>query len=53
MIALAGTAFAAATEENVTRMSREIFSIQNRIHEAEQREARAEQEKTALREEIQ
>ena len=53
MIASAGTTFDATTEENVTRMTREIFSLQNRLHEAEQREARAEQEKTALREEIQ
>ena len=53
MIASTGTAFAAATEENVTRMSREILSLQNRLHEAEQWEARAEQEKTALREEVQ
>ena len=35
MIASAGTAFAAATEENVTRMSREIVSLQNRLHAAE------------------
>ena len=34
-------------------MSREILSLQNKLQEAEQREARAEQEKIALREEIQ
>ena len=52
MIASTGTAFIVATEENVTRMSREIFSLQNRLHEAEQHEARAEQENTTLREEV-
>ena len=41
MIASAGTAFAAATKENVTRMSREIFSLQNRLQAAEQHEKRA------------
>ena len=34
-------------------MSREILSLQNKLQESEQREARAEQEKTALKEEIQ
>ena len=53
MIASAGTAFAAATEENVSRMSREILFLQNRLQDSEQREARLEQEKRALREEIQ
>ena len=53
MIASADIAFVAATEENVNRKSREIFSLQNRLQEAEQREARVEQEKIALREEIQ
>ena len=53
MIASAGIAFAMATEENVNRMSREILSLQNRLHEAKQREARAEREKTTLREEVQ
>ena len=53
MIASAGTAFVAATEENVNRMSREILSLQNKLQEAEQRETRAEQERVALREEIQ
>ena len=52
LIVSAGTAFAVATEENVTIMSREILSLQNRLQEAEQREARAEQEKTTLREEV-
>ena len=40
MIASAGTAFAAATEENVTRMSREIISLQNRLKAAEQEKSR-------------
>ena len=53
MISLAGTTFAAATEENVSQMSREIISLKNRLQDSEQREARAEQEKRALREEIQ
>ena len=53
MIASAGTAFAAATEENVTRMSREIVSLQNRLQAAEQREKRAEQEKAELQAEVQ
>ena len=53
MIASAGTAFAAATEENVTRMSREIVSLQNRLQAAEQCEKKAEQEKSELRAEVQ
>ena len=53
MIASAGTAFVAATEENVTRMSREIVSLQNRLHAAEQREKIAEQEKAELQAEVQ
>ena len=53
MIASAGTAFAAATEENVSQMSREILSLQNRLQDSEQMEARSEQEKRALREEVQ
>ena len=50
MIASANTAFVAATEENVSWMSREILSLQNRLQDSEQREARSEQEKRALRE---
>ena len=42
MIASVGTTFATATEENVTRMSREIASLQNRLHEAEKWEKRVE-----------
>ena len=53
MIASIGTAFAVATEENVTRMSREIISLQNRLRAAEQREKKAEQERSALKEEVQ
>ena len=53
IIASASMAFTAATEENVTRMSRETFSLQNRLQEAEQREKRAEQERMALKEEVQ
>ena len=34
-------------------MSREIVSLQNRLQEAEQREKKAEQERTALKEEVQ
>ena len=34
MIASVGMAFAMATEENVTRMSREIISLQNRLRAA-------------------
>ena len=52
MIASADIAFAAAIEENVTRMSREIFSLKNRLHEAEQWEAMAEQVNTTLIEEV-
>ena len=53
MIASASTTFTVAMEENVTRMSREIISLQNRLQEAEQREKGAEQERAALREEVQ
>ena len=44
MIASAGTAFSAATEENVTRMSREIISLQNRLKAAEQEKSILESE---------
>lgn len=53
MIALVDITFTTAMEENLNRMSREILSLQNKLQEAEQREARAEQEKAALKEEIQ
>ena len=53
MIASAYTAFATATEENVSWMTREILSLKNRLQDSEQKEARSEQEKKALREEIQ
>ena len=52
MIASAGTTFSVATEENVSQMSREILSLQNRLQDSEQMEARSEQEKKALSEEI-
>ena len=52
MIASVVTAFAIAKEENVSRMSREILTLQNRLQDSEQREARLEQEKRALREEF-
>ena len=48
MIASAGTGFAAATEENVTRMSREIISLQNRLKAAEQEKSRLENEMLQL-----
>lgn len=50
MIASARTAFSVATKENVSSMSREIFSLQNRLQDSEQREARVEKEKRTLRE---
>ena len=39
MIASAGTDFATATEENVSRMSREIMELYNKLHVAEQKAA--------------
>ena len=48
MIASASTAFAVATEENVTRMSREIISLQNRLKVAEQEKSRLESEMLQL-----
>ena len=53
MIALAYTTFSAATKENVSRMSREILSLQNRLQDSKQKEVGSEKEKKALREEIQ
>ena len=53
IIALAGTTFAAATEDNVSRMSKEILALQNMLQASEQKITKAELEKKALEEEVQ
>lgn len=53
MIASMGTTFATATEENFSRMSREILSLQKRLQTSEQRAAQVEYDKKGLEEEVQ